>query len=443
MNLERERIALDLVEEALEWPKEERDERLLAQLAHDPGLLADVRGLLKRADDIAVSLPTEMPLAPVPDDPPPPERIGPYRLRELLGSGGMGRVYRAERADGLFEQTIAIKLMRRTRLPEQVAAQFARERQILARFRHPNIAHLLDGGVSPAGLSYFVMELVEGESISRYVSERKLGIRPVLMLFRQICSAVQYAHARLVVHADIKPSNIIVTHEGTVKLLDFGVARVIEEAGQPAASAPAALGITHYYASPARRNGEAPNVIDDVYSLGVLLKEMLGRFDSVPADLLSVGEKAGAVDPAARYGSVDALMDDVGRWLEGVPVRAHGAAWSYVAGRFFARHRLPVIATAVGVLLLAGAVSLRARATSDVAGSATIQGRERAVALRAIRRVRPARDSAPGAHASSRSCGEGPAVSGQTFPGRRRARRHAPRCHRRPAPPRAASGRPQ
>ncbi|MEJ1966943.1 MAG: serine/threonine-protein kinase [Gammaproteobacteria bacterium] len=291
------------------------------------------------------------------DDAPPPERLGPYRLGELLGKGGMGRVYRAERADGLFEQTIAIKLMRRSRMPSELADQFARERQILARLQHRNIAHLFDGGVSPEGLSYFVMELVEGRPISQYASEERLAIRPALRLFSQVCSAVQYAHAHLVVHADIKPNNIIVTADGTAKLLDFGVARVIADAGESVAAPSGSLGITHYYASPARRRGDLPSTIDDVYSLGVLLRELLKLYQAISPELRSICERACAEDPSARYVSVDALKEDIQRLLDGFAVRAHGEAWPYVARKFLARHRIAVGAAVAGVLLLVGAAS--------------------------------------------------------------------------------------
>jgi serine/threonine protein kinase len=291
------------------------------------------------------------------DDAPPPERIGPYRLGELLGQGGMGRVYRAERADGVFEQTIAIKLMRRTRMPLHVAEQFARERQILARLQHRNIAHLYDGGATPEGLSYFVMELVEGRPISQFAAEERLALQPMLMLFRQVCAAVQYAHARLVVHADIKPNNIIVTRDGTAKLLDFGLARVIHDVGDPTAAPAGSLGITQFYASPARRRGETPSTIDDVYSLGVLLRELLKGYRSVPPELRSICNRAAADDPAARYASVDALEEDVEHWLSGLPVQAHGTAWSYIALKFLARHRFVVSSAAVVILMLAGAAT--------------------------------------------------------------------------------------
>jgi serine/threonine-protein kinase len=355
MNLERERQLLQLVEEALAWPAETRETRLQG-LTHDPSFIDELRAMLAAAESVNESLPTQMPLGPVLDDAPPPERLGSYRITGLLGQGGMGRVFRAERADGLFEQVIAIKLMRRTRLPQQLAGQFARERQILARLRHPNIAQLFDGGVTAEGLSYFVMELVEGRPISEYAVEERLTVRELLMVFRQVCAAVQYAHAHLVVHGDIKPNNIVVTPEGVAKLLDFGVARVIEDSGASTADAqPTAIGMTHYYASPARRGGAAPTTADDIYSLGFLLGELLTRVHGVTADLRSICQRATADDPGQRYASVDALDADIERWLNGVPVRAHGRTWGYVTRLFVARHRFSVISAAAGVVLLVGA----------------------------------------------------------------------------------------
>lgn len=290
------------------------------------------------------------------DDAPPP-RVGPYRLGELLGKGGMGRVYRAERADGTFEHAIAIKLMRRPRMPLQVAEQFARERQILARLQHRNIAHLHDGGVTPEGLSYFVMELVEGQPISQYAAEQRLGLQPLLMLFLQVCAAVAYAHTRLVAHADIKPNNILVTRDGTAKLLDFGVAHVIGDVGDPTLAPSGSLGITRYYASPARRSGETPSTIDDVYSLGVLLNELLKGFRSVSPELRSICKRAAADDPAARYASVDALKEDIERWLDELPVHAHGASWGYIARKFLARNRVAVSSAVAAFLMLVGAAT--------------------------------------------------------------------------------------
>ncbi|HEU4626390.1 MAG TPA: serine/threonine-protein kinase [Steroidobacteraceae bacterium] len=355
MNVERERLALEYLEESLGWQREEREWRLRVMLDKDPEMLSEVRALLAAADAANQSMPTKMAIEAVAEDAPPPERIGPYRLGPLLGRGGMGRVYRADRVDGVFEQTIAIKLMRRSRMPALLAAQFARERQILARFQHRNIAQLYDGGVTPDGLSYFVMELVTGRPITQYAREEQLPLRKTLLLFMQVCSAVQYAHSRLVVHADIKPSNIIVTADGTAKLLDFGVARVIEESGGEPASGSNTLGLTYDYASPARQRGDAPTTVDDVYSLGVLLGELLQPLGKLAPDLCSIWLRAQAADVTARYDSVSELQADVERWLDGLPVVAHGKSWRYLARRFISRHRFGVALGGAACLLLIGA----------------------------------------------------------------------------------------
>jgi serine/threonine-protein kinase len=353
MNPERERLALEHLEAALGWARGERERRLNETLAHDAELLAEVRALLANADAVNDALPTGLPVAIAAGDAAPPERLGPYRIGALLGSGGMGRVYRGERDDGVFEQTIAVKLMRRTRQPLYVAEQFARERQILARLQHRNIAQLFDGGITPDGHSYFIMELVAGRTIVQYAVEKELGARETLLLFLPVCAAASYAHAHLVVHADIKPSNILVTADGTVKLLDFGVARVLADAGESAESRSQPLALTYDYASPARRKGEAATTPDDIYSLGVLLIELLRRAGVVDEELRSICRRATAEQPADRYVSVDALQGDIERWLDGEPVHAHGSDWRYVGRKFLARHRVSVSVSALGVLLLA------------------------------------------------------------------------------------------
>ena len=353
LSLARERLALEHLETALSWPDGERESRLMAELGHDPELLQNVRELLATAAHSDMALPTRLPLAPPIEDAPPPERIGVYRLGELLGSGGMGRVFRAHRADGLFEQEVAIKLTRRTSMSQVVAEQFARERQILARLQHRNIAQLFDGGVTPEGESWFVMELVSGASVTDYVSERQLGLRERLQLFCQITSAVQHAHGHLVVHADIKPSNVIVTRDGTAKLLDFGVSRVLASAAEDNAAAP--LGLTYKYASPARRAGEPAGTADDIYSLGVLLEELVRPCGRLAADLESILRKAASPIVTFRYATVEALQKDVQRWLAGHPVSAHPGSWAYYAKRLMGRHKLTTVVTAVAMLMLAGA----------------------------------------------------------------------------------------
>jgi eukaryotic-like serine/threonine-protein kinase len=355
MNLERERLALQYLDEALTWHREEREWRLRVMLNRDPDMLVEVRALLAAADAANVSLPTVMPMGSMAQDAPPPERIGPYRVGELLGKGGMGQVYRAERVDGGFEQTIAIKLMRRSRVPAPLAEQFARERQILARLQHRNIAQLFDGGVTPDGQSYFVMELVTGRAITQYAQEERLALEDTLQLFAQVCSAVQYAHSHLIVHADIKPNNIIVTADGTAKLLDFGVARVLGDAAEEAAGSSGAVGITYDYASPARQRGEPATTVDDVYSLGMLLSELLQRFPHCAPDLRSIWLRARADDVDARYASVGELHADVKRWRDGLPVSAHSSSWSYITGKFLERYRLVVGIGGTALVLLVGA----------------------------------------------------------------------------------------
>lgn len=390
MNLDRERLALEHLETALAWPPAERERRLLETLKHDPLLLTDVRELLRSAEAVNDSLPTELPVSALEDGTPPPERIGPYRMVELIGSGGMGRVYRAERADGAYERTVAIKLMRRTRMPALIEAQFARERQILARLQHRNIAQLLDGGVTPEGHSYFVMELVSGRPVTDYATEKALSLTATLHLFAQICTAVQFAHSHLVVHADIKPSNVIVDEEGVVKLLDFGVARALE--GADTATEVRSIGLTLTYASPARQRGDSPTTLDDVYSLGVLLDELLSRLPQVPADLRAISACARAEDPGERYASVAALHDDIQRWMDTLPVLAHQGTWRYVAGKFLSRHRLGVVSGAAVLVLLAGATAAlaflyvqaeRARAQAE---RARAQAEERFADLRSLSR---------------------------------------------------------
>ena len=353
MDVERERRALQHLEDALTWPPDERERRLITALQHDPQLLTDVRELLHSARAVNESFPTTLRVSLPEDATPPPEHIGAYRVGTLLGSGGMGRVYRAERADGAFQRTVAIKLMRRTHLPELIAAQFARERQILASLQHRNIAQLFDGGVTADGRSYFVMELVSGQTITTYAAETNLSLSATLQLFGQICAAVQFAHAHLVVHADLKPSNVIVDAEGVAKLLDFGVARVLAVAGEE--EGPSPIGWTAQYASPARQRGDSPTTLDDVYSLGVLLDELLERFPDIPPDLRAVCRCARAQDANARYASVEALHADVRRWMSTLPVRAYRGNWRYVAGKFLLRYRLAVASAGVAFVLLTGA----------------------------------------------------------------------------------------
>ena len=352
---QRQQRVLDGVERALDWPVAEHERRLLAAFGDDPELHAEIGSLLAAALHADRSLPTALPLAmALGADLPPPAMLGPYRIGAMLGRGGMGRVYRGERVDGVFRQSVAVKLLRHSLLTTSLAAQFARERQILASLQHPNIARLLDGGIDGEGHSYIVMELLKGEPITQFAADQRLDLHASLRLFLKICDAVAYAHAHLVVHADIKPSNVIVDEDGNPKLVDFGVARLLAAAGgdDPFGEP---LGITLDYSSAARRAGEPATTADDVFSLGVVLEELLARCGVLPADLRSVIEHARAASPEGRFAGVGALRGDLARWLDGLPVQAHGAALTYVAGKYLRRHRIAASVVAALALMLAAA----------------------------------------------------------------------------------------
>src|SRR5437868_12753357 len=203
--------------------------------------------------------------------------IDHYRIVREIGRGGMGAVYLAERADAEYEKKVAIKLIKRGMDTDSVLRHFRTERQILASFDHPNIARLFDGGTTKDGLPYFVMEYVEGIAIDRYCDEERLSINERLKLFLQVCAAVSYAHRHTVIHRDIKPSNVLVTSDGVPKLLDFGIAKILQS-GDGAEGFVTATGIrpmTPEYASPEQVRGESVTTANDVYSLGVVLYEML------------------------------------------------------------------------------------------------------------------------------------------------------------------------
>jgi tetratricopeptide (TPR) repeat protein len=314
------------------------------------------------------------------------ETIGRYRLVELIGKGGMGAVYRAERIDAAYEQSVAIKLIDGLFQSGEAIAHFRAERQILANLEHPNIARLLDGGARADGLPYLVMEYIEGTSPYDYCRERNLSVRERLVLFRQICSAVHFAHQHMVIHRDIKPANILVMADGTPKLLDFGIAKVLNPDPLRTADAltePGMLKLTARYASPEQVRGEVVTTASDVYSLGVILYELLsghspyGDADRAPHQIMSAvcdeepakpsiwaGKLKGDLDnivlralqkgPLARYASVDQLSEDILRYLEGRPVQARGDAALYVAAKFIRRNRVVVAAACLLLCSLIG-----------------------------------------------------------------------------------------
>lgn len=319
--------------------------------------------------------------------------IGPWRITGILGRGGMGIVYAAVRDDDEYQRKVAIKLVRGGGDSADLLARFRRERQILATLSHPNIAQLFDGGATADGQPYLVMELVEGKSITDYCRERNLDVRQRLELFRTVCSSVQYAHQHLVVHRDLKPGNILVTEAGTVKLLDFGIAKLLEEDDGSRTMTGAGM-LTPDYASPEQVRGEPVSTLSDVYSLGAILYVMLAgekphrlkgtspaeiaaavcidpitlpsvaaASASAPAvpprqlrgDLDNIVLKAMCKERERRYASAEQLSEDVRRHLTGLPVMARPDTVWYHATRFVTRHRVALSAAVLIVAALAAA----------------------------------------------------------------------------------------
>jgi len=320
-------------------------------------------------------------------EPHPDERIGPYRVVRRIGRGGMGSVFLAVRADGEFHKHVAVKVIRSGLATPALLRQFKAERQMLARLDHPNIARLLDAGVTASGLPYVMMEYVEGSILTCWCDERRSSIDQRLRLFQQVCAAVHHAHQHLVVHGDIKPGNIFVTADGAPKLLDFGVGKLLEDAEPGSTRAPTGMMprlMTPEYASPEQLRGEGVTTSSDVYSLGVLLVELLsGSLPVSPGRLLcraqeitpeAAAQRAtsqsklrsllrGDLDtivgaalhetPARRYASAERFSDDIQRHLSGLPVAARPDSWTYRAGKYVRRHKLGVAATTAVILALA------------------------------------------------------------------------------------------
>lgn len=372
----------DLFEEALTLPPGERA-RLLSERCHDSALRAELERMLMAdatedellgAGDAASAASTIGETAP--DEPlPQGARIGPFELLEVLGEGGSSTVFRAFREVEGVRQYVAVKLLARGLYTAEAKRRFRHEREALARLRHPGIARLIEGGVADNGLAYIALELIDGVPITRYARERGLPERQRLMLFLQVCSAIESAHRALIVHRDLKPSNVLVTPDGEVKLLDFGIAKLLDDTEDATRTRHQAL--TPAYAAPEQFTAGAITTATDVYALGGLLHELLtgeraaqthaphtaadkssanAKHAQLCGDLANIVAKATAQQPERRYGSASALADDIERYLEQRPVSAHPPSRWYRAGRFIARHRGAVALTAV--LLLAILVSL-------------------------------------------------------------------------------------
>jgi len=352
-------------------------------------------------------------------------RLGPYEIVEEIGTGGMGAVYRALRADGQYKQQVALKIVRAD-LGSLTAERFRAERQILASLDHPNIARILDGGATADGLPYLVMELIDGVPITDYCDQHKLSINDRLKMFRVVCSAVHYAHQHLIIHRDIKPSNILITAEGIPKLLDFGIAKILDPNLLPENISLTAAGLgmmTPEYASPEQFRGQTITTASDVYSLGLVLYELLAghrayRFTSrmpheiarsvletdperpstairrteaaaeeqrhgvqlppklisdlrgdsaeklqrrLAGDLDNIVLKALRKEPRERYASADQLSEDIRRHLDGLPVLARKNTVAYRCRKYILRHKIGVTASVlIFISLLTGmALTLR------------------------------------------------------------------------------------
>ena len=410
---ERYRRLRELFHEVVELPPAEREALLAALPAPEADLAEKVRALLSAhdsADDYVSrglaahqkALDEEVGASLV------GRRLGAYRLEKLLGRGGMGLVYLGRRADASFEQRVAVKLLRPELASPDLVRRFQTERQALANLAHPNLGRLLDGGETEDGLPYLVMEYVEGVPLEEHCAARRLSIEARLALFRTICSAVEEAHRNLIVHRDIKPANILVDAQGTVKLLDFGIAKLLDDGGEETRAVTRALGYaTPAFASPEQLTGGAITTATDVYALGVLLYRLLtgqhpydlsgvtgpevvrivgeaaptlpsasaaaaresppGTPDGARLSRILAGDldqiilKALRKEPERRYASVAELAEDVGRYLDGRPVAARPDTVGYRTGRFVRRHRAAVAVTAIVLLGLVGGLVAYAR----------------------------------------------------------------------------------
>ncbi len=387
---ERWQRVKDLFTAAMDLDSAQRQVFLEGATLIDPELRQEVESLLHHHDQadsfIALSIADLQRVLPGTEPPEPGlgERIGPYRLLRTLGRGGMGTVYLAERADAQFEMQVAIKCIQKGMDSEFLRQRFRRERQILANLEHPNIARMLDGGTTAGGVPYLVMEHVDGLPVDAYCDANGLNIRNRLELFRTICAAVQFAHQNLVVHRDIKPGNILVTADGVPKLLDFGIAKLLD-AGPPDATATGFGLMTPEFSSPEQVRREAITTASDVYSLGVLLYLLLTgrrpyRFATgSPSELLDLvcvqeptrpsvtahsRELAGDLDniilkamrkePERRYASVEQFSEDIRRHLAGLPVKARQDTLGYRASKFIRRNRVGVASAAIAAAALLG-----------------------------------------------------------------------------------------
>jgi serine/threonine protein kinase len=393
----------DLFHKALEQPEPERQHWLENACAGDDSLLREVESLLdSEKSDASLSIREHVAgaataMADALERDSLPRKVGPYRLLRQIGRGGMGTVYLAERADGAFEQQVAVKMVQPGMDTEFILARFRRERRVLARFDHRNIGRLLDGGTTSDGIPYFVMEYIDGDWITRYCDSNTLSVEERLRLFLRVCSAVHYAHLQFVVHRDLKPGNILVDFKGEPKLLDFGICKLLYREASADNHDTGTLGmplLTPEYASPEQVRGEPINIASDVYSLGAVLYELLTgarphvfpkltpqvveqvvcqQDVSAPSevvrqpskklsarlrgDLDNIVLQAMRKEPTRRYQTVEQFAADIRNHLSDRPITARPDTFTYRSGKFLSRNRLwalgsvaLVIAFAAGLL---------------------------------------------------------------------------------------------
>ena len=378
-------------------PPADRQAFLDGKAQTDPDLAAQVRALLIADESTGIMDAWAPQLASVAQviEPAAPTHVGAYRIVSEIGRGGMGTVYLADRTGADFEHRVAIKLIATSDADDPLHQRFLAERRILAGLVHPNIARLLDGGVTDDGRPYLVMELVDGLPITEYCADRNLDVPARLRLFADVCAAIQYAHQSLVIHRDLKPSNILVSGDGHVHLLDFGIAKLIDPARAVTETRVESRMMTPAYASPEQVKGEALGTTSDIYSLGVLLYELLcgsAPYDFPTAsplqvatiiceqdppppsarvaatdrrlahlldgDLDSIVLMAMRKEPARRYASADMLRQDVERHLAGLPVLAHRGNRRYRLQKFLRRHRVEAAAAAIVIVALVAGLSV-------------------------------------------------------------------------------------
>ena len=455
MNQERWQRVKQLLEEAITLDASERSLFLDRECNGDADVRQEVDSLLcshEQAGTAFLKKPAADLKAALAPSGHAGRRIGVYQIVEEIGHGGMGEVYRAIRADGQYTKEVAVKVVRGGFDSKSVQERFRNERQILASLDHPNIARLLDGGTTDDGVAYLVMELIEGIRIDSYCDEQGLSISGRLELFRQVCGAVQFAHQRLVIHRDIKPSNILVTREGVPKLLDFGIAKILDPAGGGVETT-MARPMTPEYASPEQIRGEAITTASDVYSLGVVLYRLLtgqspysgdtrsslelaravcetdpGRPSSVvmkpqprrselaehstdeqitpeqisrmregslaklrrrlAGDVDNIVLKALRKEPKNRYASAEQLAQDIERHRQRLPVTATRGSWRYYAGKFVTRNKAGVVATGAVTVALVAGVGGTVREAQVARHHAETANAERARAERRFNDVR-------------------------------------------------------